>query len=330
MRPGPIQGDMVHPYLSDGTSASEDGRPTLSKATRRRCSTRHSAYRYFRNRRCSIAMVGAGFTLARPTKLRRAMAAFKTRRDDRQFRREIHRRHARAAVTIRSSPSAASNRSRALANTAFPESHAACFALLVYASAGSSAIIPTSSRPRCSTASRWASMRRPRSCATREEHGVEVRPVDVNLSDWDCKLEDRTRAAGACTLRHAGMRERHPLHPCDAARLPADQRLFRGRWQDHRKRARRGLRFRSRSVAAHAAEACHARKARRSRRLSSRSGSTAAMRFGRCVLCSAPGTRTTCRYSRAWHAGARAGRRICRRCCRASMWSRTTGTCICR
>ena len=63
-----------------------------------------------------------------------------------------------------------------------------------------------------------------------QEHGVEVRPVDVNLSDWDCTLERlrRPSARPACSqLRHAAMKRRHPHDARAAARLPPDQRAFR-------------------------------------------------------------------------------------------------------
>ena len=72
-------------------------------------------------------------------------------------------------------------------------------------------------------------MRRRRSCATRREHGVEVRPADVNLSDWDCTLEDTPAPSGVLQTRHAAMKGDIRTHARAAPRLPPDQRVFRGR-----------------------------------------------------------------------------------------------------
>ena len=87
------------------------------------------------------------------------------------------------------SPSAASARSKASANTAFPKAMRRASRCSSTPRPGSSAIIRRCSAPPSSTASRWASISRPSSCAMRAQHGVEVRGADVNFSTWDCTLE---------------------------------------------------------------------------------------------------------------------------------------------
>ena len=130
--------------------------------------------------------------------------------------------------------------------------------------------------------------------------------------------------------RHAEHGGRHPHHACAAARLPPDQRLFRRRRQDDRKRPRPRLRFRPRSLAAHRLQPAALEKLARRRRLP-----LARPRPPRCAVGGAraaalrrQGRPAAVRARR--HAGARARRRSCRRCCRASRWSRITAICICR
>ena len=126
------------------------------------------------------------------------------------------------------------------------------------------------------------------------------------------------------------MQIRHPHHPRDAARLPPDQRLVRRPRQEHRKRARARLRLGARSVAAHAAAALGAGAARQCGRV----------RLARPLAprCLVGGARAAARrrqgrpaaVSPRRDARAGAGRRVCRRCRRASRWSRTIATCISR
>ncbi len=216
------------------------------------------------------------------------------------------------------SPSAASSRSRASANTAFRKATPRASPILVYVSAWIKCHYPDVFAAALLNSQPMGFYAPAQIVRDAQEHGVEVRPVDVNLSDWDCTLEDGPRAAERVASAPCQHARRYPHHACDAARLPADQRLFRRRRQDDRKRPRRGLRFRPRSLAAHAAAARRARKARARPMPSARSASTAAMRCGRSARCSARATRTTCRCSRASPCRSSSPTSRCRRCCRAS------------
>ena len=111
-----------------------------------------------------IAIVAAGFTPAEADKLRRAMATFKRVGTIAYFRGQAHRRHGGAAT--REFAERCFSQIEGFGDYGFPESHAASFANLVYASAWIKCHYPDVFAPRSSTASRWASTRRRRSCAT--------------------------------------------------------------------------------------------------------------------------------------------------------------------
>ncbi len=92
------------------------------------------------------------------------------------------------------SPNRPSSSSKASAATDFRKATQPRFALIAYASRLAEMLASRCVlRGACSTPSRWASTHRRRSCATRIEHGVEVRPVCVNASRWDCTLEPTER-----------------------------------------------------------------------------------------------------------------------------------------
>ena len=167
-----------------------------------------------------------------------------------------------------------------------------------------------------------------------QEHGVEVRPVDVNRSDWDCTLETRQPSQSErSSIPAMPIDEASDIlhHACAAPRLAPDQRIFR------RVRARRSkacaaagfdsvrdLWLRTRLPPKALERLAHAdafsslgleppRRALGGARAAARrrQGRPAAVRARR-------------------DAGARARCAICRRCCRASRWSRTIAICICR
>jgi hypothetical protein len=121
-----------------------------------------------------------------------------------------------------------STRSRASANTAFRKATPRASRCWSTPPAGSSATIPMSSPARCSMPSRWASMRRLRSCAMRIEHGVEVRPVDINASAgtprWSAAARGIDRLHRA-TGHGRDIRSTHALR----TGLPAGEGPARGR-----------------------------------------------------------------------------------------------------
>ena len=151
-----------------------------------------------------VAIVGAGFTAVEADQLRRAMATFKLTGGVSHFYDKLVERHGRARLSAATSPSAPSSRSRGSAATAFPK-----------------ATPPAS--PRSPTPRRWMKHHHPDVfCAAllnaqpmgfyapaqivrdAREHGVEVRPVCINASRWDCTLEP---AKGATLAVRLGFRQ---------------------------------------------------------------------------------------------------------------------------
>ena len=151
-----------------------------------------------------IAIVAGGFTPGEADKLRRAMATFKRTGTIGTFRDKMIDGMVDAAIRA-TSPSAASARSRVSANTAFPESHAASFALLVYASAWIKCRYPDVFAAALLNAQPMGFYAPAQIVRDAREHGVEVRPVDVNHSDWDCTLEPGPHAIERMHALHREM-----------------------------------------------------------------------------------------------------------------------------
>jgi len=221
VRPGPIQGDMVHPYLRRRAGeeavdypapAPEHGPPDEL----RQVLGRTLGVPLFQEQAMRIAMTAAGFSGAEANRLRKAMATFRRVGAIHEFREKMI-----AGMTARGYDAEFAARCfkqiEGFGEYGFPESHAASFALLVYVSA-------------------WLKCRRPAvfACALlnaqpmgfyapaqilrdAREHGVELRPVDVGHSDWDCTLEP---GAGSLALR-LGLRQVRGLSEEEAHRIVA-------------------------------------------------------------------------------------------------------------
>src|SRR5439155_26236532 len=86
----------------------------------------------------------------------------------------------------------------------FPESHAASFAILVYASAWIKCRYPDVFAAALLNSQPTGFYAPAQIVRDAQEHGVEVRPVDVNLSDWDCNLEKEPKPSGHLHPRHVG------------------------------------------------------------------------------------------------------------------------------
>ena len=172
VRPGPIQGDMVHPYLRRRqgletvvypSPSPEHGPPDeLEKVLGRTLGVP-----LFQEQAMKIAIVAAGFTPGEADRLRRAMATFKRVGTIETFQRQDGRGHGRPRLRPRFRRALLPARSRASANTAFPRATRRASPFSSMPRPGSSATTRTSSAPRCSIPSRWASTPPPRSSATR-------------------------------------------------------------------------------------------------------------------------------------------------------------------
>jgi len=194
VRPGPIQGDMVHPYLRrrDGLEAvtypSEEVRGVLERTL---------GVPIFQEQAMALAIVAAGFTPGEADQLRRAMAAWKRRGGLGPFEdklitgmRERGYSEEFAQQIFR--------QIEGFGDYGFPESHSASFALLVYVSCWLKCHTPAAFTCALLNSQPMGFYSPSQLIQDLRRHGVEVRPVDVNRSDWDCSLE-RTDDGTTCS-----------------------------------------------------------------------------------------------------------------------------------
>ena len=185
VRPGPIQGDMVHPYLRRRQGLEEVSYPSkeleavLSKTL---------GVPLFQEQAMKIAIVAAGFTPSEADQLRRAMATFR-RSGTIQTLQEKMIEGMVANGYPREFAERCFHQIEGFGEYGFPESHAASFALLVYDSCWMKCRYPDVFAAAMLNAQPLGFYAPAQLVRDAREHGVEVREVDVNLSDWDCTLE---------------------------------------------------------------------------------------------------------------------------------------------
>ena len=194
IRPGPIQGDMVHPYLR-----RRNGEETVEYPSEevRNVLSRTLGVPIFQEQVMQLAVVAAGFTPGEADRLRRAMAAWKRRGGLGPFEEKLVRGMRERGYT-EAFAQQIFRQIEGFGEYGFPESHSASFALLVYVScwlkchkpaAFTCALLNSQPMGFYSASQLVQDLRR---------HGGEVRPVDVNASDWDSGLE---RCDGRAALR---------------------------------------------------------------------------------------------------------------------------------
>ena len=195
IRPGPIQGDMVHPYLRrrNGEEAvdypSEEVKGVLQRTL---------GVPIFQEQVMQLAIVAAGFTPGEADRLRRAMAAWKRRGGLGSFEdklvngmreRGYNETFARQIF----------QQILGFGEYGFPESHSASFALLVYVSAWLKCHEPAAFTCALLNSQPMGFYSASQLVQDAQRHGVAVRPIDINHSAWDCSLE--TDETGAAALR---------------------------------------------------------------------------------------------------------------------------------
>jgi error-prone DNA polymerase len=201
VRPGPIQGDMVHPYLrrrqglEPVTYPSKELESVLGKTL---------GVPLFQEQAMKIAIVAAGFTPAEADKLRRAMATFRKVGTIGSFQRKMI-----DGMVANGYDAAFAERCfkqiEGFGEYGFPESHAASFALLVYASCWLKCHYPDAFACALLNAQPMGFYAPAQIVRDAIDHGVEVRPVDVNQSEWDSTLERDGHAADRLAPRHRSM-----------------------------------------------------------------------------------------------------------------------------
>lgn len=185
IRPGPIQGEMVHPYLrrrhgiEPVSYPSEEVRGVLGRTL---------GVPLFQEQVIKLAMVAAGFSPGEADQLRRSMAAWKRMGGLQGFEQKLvegmrargySERYARQIY----------KQIEGFGEYGFPESHAASFALLVYVSAWLKCHAPAAFTAALLNSQPLGFYAPAQLVQDARRHGVEVRPVDVDASGWDCSLE---------------------------------------------------------------------------------------------------------------------------------------------
>jgi error-prone DNA polymerase len=188
VRPGPIQGGMIHPYLRRRAGKEPADVP---HAKLKSILDRTLGVPLFQEQVMQLAIVGAGYTGGEADELRRDMAAWR-----RNGRLELHRERLLAGFeengVTREFGERLYKAIQGFGEYGFPESHAASFAHLVYASAWLKVHHPAAFAAALINSQPMGFYSVGSLVKDAERHGVEVRPVSVAASDWDCTLEGAT------------------------------------------------------------------------------------------------------------------------------------------
>ncbi|OWO96586.1 error-prone DNA polymerase [Rhizobium esperanzae] len=206
VRPGPIQGNMVHPYLTRREQSHSPGfKIDYPKDEMIPILKRTLGVPLFQEQAMQIAITAAGFSPAKADRLRRSMATFKRLGKVNAFKDDLIN-----GMTSRGYPRDFAERCfsqiEGFGEYGFPESHAASFALLVYASSWIKAYYPDVFCAAMLNSQPMGFYAPAQLVRDAREHGVEVRPVDINRSNWDCHLEEAVFDRTAVDRRHADMR----------------------------------------------------------------------------------------------------------------------------
>lgn len=215
VRPGPIQGDMVHPYLRRRMGLEPVAYPSDAL---RAVLERTLGVPLFQEQAMKIAIVAAGFTPSEADHLRRAMRTFRKVGTIHTFQQKV----VAGMIGNGYDPAFAERCFRQIegfGEYGFPESHAASFALLVYVSSWLKCHYPEVFAAALLNAQPLGFYAPAQIVRDAQAHGAEVRAVDINHSDWDCTLEPGG-PNGRRALR-LGLRQVKGLKRADAEQLLA-------------------------------------------------------------------------------------------------------------
>jgi error-prone DNA polymerase len=185
VRPGPIQGNMVHPYLRRRATGETPIYPNDEIA---KVLGKTLGVPLFQEQAMRLAMVAAGFTPGEADQLRRAMAAWRRPGVIDEFRTRLMA-GMRANGLSDEFAQLVFTQIRGFGEYGFPESHAASFALLAYVSAWLKCHYPAAFSAALLNSQPMGFYAPAQLVRDAKEHGVGVLPVDVNYSRWDCTLE---------------------------------------------------------------------------------------------------------------------------------------------
>jgi error-prone DNA polymerase len=213
VRPGPIQGDMVHPYLRrrDGREPEEYPAPHPDFGPPdelRQVLGRTKGVPLFQEQAMKLAMVAAEFTPGELNELRKAMATFRRRGTIGRLEQKMVSRMVERGYDANFA-ARCFNQIKGFGEYGFPESHAASFAHLVYVSSWLKCHYPAVFACALLNSQPMGFYAPAQIVRDAREHGVVVRPVDVGFSEWDSTLEtaqDPTRLADASAQLPASRR----------------------------------------------------------------------------------------------------------------------------
>lgn len=214
VRPGPIQGDMVHPYLRrrNGEEPVEYPSEELKAILGRTLGVP-----LFQEQAMKIAIVAAGFTPAEADELRRSMATFKAKGMVADFEKKLVTGMIAKGYTEEFARRVF-NQLKGFGSYGFPESHAVSFALLVYISSWIKCYYPDIFAAALLNSQPMGFYQPAQLISDARKHGVVVKPVDVNYSNWDNTLEEKE--GKFCVLR-LGFRQVKGLNEDDMQLLIA-------------------------------------------------------------------------------------------------------------
>jgi error-prone DNA polymerase len=212
VRPGPIQGDMVHPYLRRRNGEEQVAYPSEAL---REVLGKTLGVPLFQEQAMKIAIVGAGFTPSEADRLRRAMATFRRVGTIHSFREKFVAGMAARGYDI-DFADRCFRQIEGFGEYGFPESHAASFAMLVYVSAWMKCHYPAVFAAALLNSQPMGFYAPAQIVRDAVDHDVTALPPDVNQSGWDSTLEVNADSIGGLALRLGlrqikGLSEEHAL-----------------------------------------------------------------------------------------------------------------------
>ncbi|MEJ7558476.1 MAG: error-prone DNA polymerase [Pedobacter sp.] len=218
VRPGPIQGDMVHPYLR---RRNKEEATTYPSKELEEILKRTLGIPLFQEQAMKIAMVAAKFTPTEADELRRSMATFKLKGMVSRFQKKLI-----DGMIANGYDEEFANRIfkqlEGFGSYGFPESHAASFALLVYVSCWLKCHYPDVFATALLNSMPMGFYQPAQIIIDAKNHQVEVRPIDVNYSVWDNTLEEK---AGECRALRLGFRQIKGMKEEDIEMLLSGRKL---------------------------------------------------------------------------------------------------------
>ncbi|MBC9910295.1 error-prone DNA polymerase [Chitinophaga varians] len=214
VRPGPIQGDMVHPYLRRRNGEEPEDYPSEELKA---ILSRTKGVPLFQEQAMEIAMVAADFTAAEADGLRRSMATFKAHGQISKWREKLVSGMLKKGYQ-QEFAERIFKQLEGFGSYGFPESHAASFALLVYVSCWIKCYYPDVFACALLNSQPMGFYAPSQLVTDARHHGVIVRPVDVNHSHWDNILEEH---AGKYRVLRLGFRQVKGLGQEEMERLIA-------------------------------------------------------------------------------------------------------------